>query len=81
MTCKEVADFIVDYVAGELSPEVREVFDAHLRVCPNCREYLALYGTTMALERTAFDNANDAVDTGIPEELVAAILASRPRRR
>jgi anti-sigma factor RsiW len=79
MTCREVADFILDYSTGELCDEVREVFERHLSVCPNCREYLAQYSTTVELGRHAFDDEAVAVESGIPEELVAAILAARPR--
>ena len=79
MTCKQVADFLLDYTAGELPDTTRIVFEQHLRVCPNCREYLAIYRTTVTLGRHAFDNDTNAVDAGIPEELVSAILAARPR--
>ena len=77
MTCKEVADFLLEYTTGELPAEARAVFDEHLRRCRNCREYLALYLTTIELGRRAFDDARNAVDAGVPEDLVAAILAAR----
>jgi predicted anti-sigma-YlaC factor YlaD len=77
VTCKEVADFLDDYLAGDLSGRVRALFDTHLSRCPNCREYLALYRTTVSLGRSALDDAAHAVEHGIPEELVASILASR----
>jgi hypothetical protein len=79
MTCKEVADFLLEYTTGELPALVRDLFDLHLRLCPNCREYLALYLTTIELGRHAFDHGN-AIDAGVPEELVHAILASRSSR-
>jgi anti-sigma factor RsiW len=79
MTCKEVADFLLEYTTGELPADVREFFDVHLSRCPNCREYLALYVTTIRLGRHAFDHG-DAIEAGVPEELVSAILASRPSR-
>jgi anti-sigma factor RsiW len=79
MTCREVADFILAYSTGELSDGVREIFDRHLSVCPNCREYLAQYLMTVQLGRHAFDADATAVESGVPEELVTAILAARPR--
>jgi anti-sigma factor RsiW len=79
MTCKEVADFLLEYTADELSPDVRGRFERHLSVCPNCREYLAIYRSTIHLSRRAFDDI-DAIESGVPEELVTAILASRPGR-
>jgi anti-sigma factor RsiW len=81
MTCQEVADFLLEYTTGELAPDVRTLFDRHLTVCPNCREYLALYRATVSLGRAAFAHTKNAVDAGVPEELVAAILASRALRR
>lgn len=79
MTCKEVADFLLGYTSGELPADARELFEHHLSRCANCREYLALYVTTIELGRHALDNG-DAIDAGVPEELVTAILASRPSR-
>jgi anti-sigma factor RsiW len=79
MTCREVADFMLDYAGGELADDTRAIFDDHLARCANCREYLALYLKSIELGRRAFveDDAL-AVGAGVPEELVAAILAARP---
>ena len=79
MTCREVADFIMHYATGELSASTRETFEHHLSRCPNCREYLAQYHTTVELGRHAFEDDVSAVVAGVPEELIAAILASGPR--
>lgn len=82
MTCREFTEFILGYSTGELSAEAREVFERHLSVCPNCREYLALYLTTVELGRHACDHDEAlAVKSGVPEELVAAILAARSPNR
>jgi anti-sigma factor RsiW len=80
MTCKEVADFLLEYTAGELPPDVEDLFEVHLSRCPNCREYVALYRTTVTLARHALDDV-DAIDAGVPDDLVTAILASRTRAR
>ena len=79
MTCREVADFMLDYTSGELPVEVRAVFERHLERCANCREYLALYLKSVELGRRAFaeDDAL-AVNAGVPDELVAALLAASP---
>jgi anti-sigma factor RsiW len=76
VTCQEVADYLADYVSGELPERERTLFEEHLHLCPNCVEYLRIYRTTVTLGRHAFDDA-DAVDSGIPEGLIAAILAAR----
>lgn len=56
MTCREVAEFILDYSTGELPAPIREVFDGHMSRCGNCREYLAQYLATIELGRHAFDD-------------------------
>lgn len=80
MTCRDVADFLIDYIGDELDERVREVFERHLRGCPNCREYLALYMKAVTLGRNAFEHDDvEAVECGIPEELVGAIMAAVSR--
>jgi anti-sigma factor RsiW len=74
MTCREVADFLADYVSGALAADVRAQFDRHLSVCPNCRAYLATYRTTIELGRRAFATPDADVQTEVPAELVSAIL-------
>lgn len=77
MTCREFADFIKDYVAGELSPESRAQFEHHLSICPNCQRYLTSYEETIKLGKRAFDDEDSAVPPEVPEDLVKAILSAR----
>lgn len=74
MTCREVADFLGDYVSGALAPDVRAQFDRHLAVCPNCRVYLATYRASIEVGRRAFANPNADAQSEVPAELVSAIL-------
>jgi anti-sigma factor RsiW len=74
MTCREVADFLADYVSGTLAADIRAQFDRHLSVCPNCRAYLATYRATIELGRRAFAIPDAAAQTEVPAELVSAIL-------
>ena len=68
MTCRELIDFIADYLAGELGESDRREFERHLIRCPSCRAYLASYRQTLNLL------ADDSVIEDVPEELVQAIL-------
>ena len=77
MTCREFADFIMDYQSGELSAELRARFDHHLALCANCRKYLTSYDETVKLGKAAFDDADAKVPPEVPDELVSAILAAR----
>ena len=79
MTCREFADFIMDYLSGELPSESRAEFEYHLSLCTNCRRYLASYQETVKLGKRAFEDDDANVPSQVPEELVKAILAARPR--
>jgi anti-sigma factor RsiW len=80
VTCREFAEFIADYLSGELSPETRAQFERHLNVCPNCVTYLSNYRDTIALGRSAFADDDAGIPGDVPDDLVQAILASRRRR-
>ena len=76
MTCREFADFIGEYLSGELAPDVRGAFERHLSQCSNCVKYLAGYRETIRLGKLALgDDGAPPVD--VPDDLVAAILAAR----
>lgn len=77
MTCRECAEFLADYVGGELPPAELAVFERHLKACPNCDEYLRQYRKTIETARGAFDEP--PVHAPIPEALVRAILAARQK--
>lgn len=77
MTCREFADFIIDYVSGELPFAVAASFDRHISDCPSCRTYLAQYQATVAAGRQAFADGDASVPEEVPEALIQAILASR----
>jgi anti-sigma factor RsiW len=77
VTCREFADFIMDYLTGELPADTREPFERHLSRCANCHEYLAQYAHTVKAGRLAFRHPDDDVPADVPEDLIKAILASR----
>lgn len=77
MNCREFADFIADYLAGELPPDTRSAFEYHLQLCLNCQQYLAGYRESVKLGKRAFAEENAAVPSHVPEELVQAILHAR----
>jgi len=81
LTCREFAEFIADYLSGDLAPDVRAGFEAHLAVCANCQKYLLIYRDTSELGRHAFDARGDSLPGDVPADLVEAILAARRRSR
>lgn len=73
MTCRELTDFIIDYLGDELPVDMRASFELHLGACLSCRCYLDQYAASVAAGRMAFDDPLPAM----PEELIRAILAAR----
>lgn len=73
MTCREVLDFLADYLNGELSDEARAAFELHLLRCPPCVNFLNTYEQTIALGQVL---AESDAEVQLPEELVQAVLAS-----
>jgi predicted anti-sigma-YlaC factor YlaD len=79
LTCRDVADFVAGYLANELGPQARSLFEEHLAECPDCVAYLRGYADTVRLTKDAY--AVDAVEAGVPERLVRAIVAARRKAR
>jgi predicted anti-sigma-YlaC factor YlaD len=77
LTCREFADFMMEYLSGQMASNVRRQFDSHLSQCINCRKYITSYEETVKLGKRAFDGETVALPTDVPEDLVTAILAAR----
>jgi anti-sigma factor RsiW len=77
VTCREFADFMMDYMSGELPAAARIEFDRHLELCSNCRKYLTSYEETVKLGKGAFDDEAADLPADVPDALVKAILAAR----
>jgi anti-sigma factor RsiW len=80
MTCRELIEFLADYLSGELPAEERRLFEEHLAECPDCVAYLETYEATIRLGKGAFSIVQDPGCADAPEELVAAIMAARRRQ-
>ncbi len=74
MTCRDVADFLADYLSGALPVSRARTFEAHLAECPDCVAYMESYRATLVLGRRAYTDA--ASDPDVPAELIDAILAA-----
>ena len=75
LTCKQVAEFLMAYLDGDLAITQRLRLDRHLDLCRDCRNYLTGYSETIRASQAAFDEAD--LMTAIPQELLHAILVSR----
>ena len=77
ITCREFEDFILAYFEGDLPDRQRFIFELHLKVCRECRDYLAAYRRTIEVSQRAFEEPGEPVPGEVPEDLVKAVLAAR----
>jgi anti-sigma factor RsiW len=76
MTCRDVVEFLMNFLDGELPEQERARFEEHLCCCPPCVNYLKTYEEAIKLEKGCLCGPNSPLPP-IPEELVRAILAAR----
>ncbi len=77
ITCEAFEDFILAYLEGALTPRQKFVFELHLKVCRECRDYLSAYGRALELAKQAGADDATALPENVPEDLVKAILDAR----
>jgi predicted anti-sigma-YlaC factor YlaD len=77
MNCREVADFLTDYLDGALPLRQRLIFRLHLLVCRDCRRYLDSFAATVKLTYSLREKPAAEGIPPIPDALVQAILAAR----
>ncbi len=75
ITCEAFEDFILAYLEDDLSPRQKFVFEMHLKLCRECRDYLKAYRASLELAKST-GQAQPLPDE-VPEDLVAAVLAAR----
>lgn len=78
MNCREFSEFVMAWLDGELPEEERSVFEAHIRDCPPCLNFLDTYRDTVRLGKSVWIEDEPSLQE-VPESLVQAILASRRR--
>ena len=77
ITCEAFEDFIVAYLEGDLTRRQKFVFEMHLKLCRECRDYLRAYRASMAMTKDALEATNALAGTEVPEDLVKAVVAAR----
>ena len=80
ITCREFEDFVLRYLDGELSAGQARVFEWHMRICRECREYLAAYKRTIEIGKATLAAPDEPVPDEVPEDLVKAVLDARGSR-
>lgn len=77
LTCKEFEDFMLAYLDEELPQKQRKRFEFHLRICRECREYVAAYQQTIAISQAVLSKPDDQMSAdNVPADLIKAIIES-----
>ena len=77
ITCEAFEDFILAYLEDELTGRQKFIFEMHLKVCRECRDYLKAYRASMDLAKDSFDLPNAVSMEEVPEDLVRAVIEAR----
>lgn len=77
ITCVEFEEFVLQYLDGELPEKQRLVFELHLRLCRECRDYLAAYKRSMEITGAVSKQPDAPLPSEVPEDLIKAILDAR----
>lgn len=78
ISCEDFEAFIIAYLEDDLPKMKRRVFEFHMKMCPECREYLAAYKRSVELAKSEMEDTQDLPP--IPEDLVAAILDAADKK-
>ncbi len=77
ISCRDLEDFILAYLDGDLPDEQIFAIELHLKICRGCRDHLAAYRTTIAITARLYKGPDRVVPDDVPEDLVNASLAAR----
>lgn len=82
LTCRQLFDFLADYVDSTLPAPQRDEFERHLRACPSCVAYVDGYRRTIALGRASCcgeggDNAAAKAPPGLLDAVTEALRKQR----
>jgi anti-sigma factor RsiW len=76
LVCATGVDLIIDYLEGELAPELVAAVDQHVAACPRCAAFLASYRATPTILRRV---TAAALPAELSRALLAAVRAAGPR--
>ena len=74
ITCLEFENFVHSYLDDTLPAKQRKLFEWHMRICKECRDYLVAYRRTIELGQATLGGAGQPVPPDVPEDLIRAIL-------
>jgi anti-sigma factor RsiW len=75
MVCRSGVELLMEYLEGELAPDVRAAIEEHVNGCPRCVAFIESYRETPRILR-------EATAAEMPADLEASLLdALRTQRR
>ncbi len=80
LSCRDVEDFMIDFVDGDMDLLTRMQFSMHITMCADCRRYLQMYIDSIALGKRIFDCPDDEATGHVPDEIINAILAATEKK-
>lgn len=75
--CEEFEQFIIAYLEGDLSRRQKTIFEMHLKLCRECRDYLKAYRISMELAAKALRDETGFEPEDVPEDLITAVIEAR----
>ncbi len=79
ITCKDLHEFLMRYVEGELSEAERQSFEAHMGICPSCVDYIASYKTCAELGKSYKECCDQDAPDEVPPALFDAIINAKKK--
>lgn len=76
MTCKDLIEFLAEYLDGGLPPSQRAAFERHIGLCRACADYLAAYRQTIRVVHATSQITGRCAPPPLPEGLVTAITSA-----
>lgn len=75
LTCRQVEEFLMDYLEKRLGLWTTLQFHVHIFMCPNCTKYIQEYKNTIALEKQIFQNPDEEAIGNVPDDILQAIIS------
>ena len=73
MTCRELEEFIVDYIDGNLPYSKKIMFVFHLIMCDECNSYINAYKKSIELGKKHFEEIDKDLQVDPPDKLIEII--------
>ena len=74
MNCRDMAEYLSDYVDGDLDESIRKVIDSHGGECPPCRAFVRTLRRTVELVRA---NPREPLPPALRQALCDALRKTR----